>query len=40
MIEQRPHSRHLKKKCNGCGGTFTRKELDEHILGIIRSLRV
>ena len=41
MTEQKPpHSRHPKKKCNGCGGIFTRKEFDEHILGIVRSLRV
>ena len=39
MIEQKPHSRHPKPKCKGCGKEFTHKELDEHILGINRTLK-
>lgn len=33
-------ARRARRKCHGCGNEFTWKEMDAHIMDIVRSARV
>jgi len=40
MSKDKRHKRKLIRTCHGCKKEFTRQGLDDHIMDIIRSLRV
>ena len=40
MKAEKAHNRRLAKHCNGCNKDIPRPEWDEHVMNIIRGMRV
>lgn len=40
MSKAKAHKRKLVRTCKGCKKEFTRQGLDDHIMNVIRGLRV